>query len=45
MGKTIIDVIIEKELSWKIGSGAIRKTPHQLLTHSITHEFHLKGKL
>lgn len=30
------DDIIEKELSWKIRSGAIRKTAHQLLTHSIT---------
>lgn len=39
------DDIIEKELSWKIGSGAIRKTPHQLLTHSITHEFHHKGQI
>jgi len=37
--------IIEKELSWKIGSGAIRKTPHQLITHSITHEFHHKGQI
>ncbi|MGJ7913740.1 DinB family protein [Neobacillus sp. LXY-1] len=39
------DDIIEKEPSWKIGSGAIRKTPHQLLTHSITHEFHHKGQI
>lgn len=39
------DDIIEKELSWKIGSGTIRKTPHQLLTHSITHEFHHKGQI
>lgn len=39
------DDIIEKEPSWKIGSGAIRKTPQQLLTHSITHEFHHKGQI
>ncbi|TRZ39674.1 damage-inducible protein DinB [Niallia circulans] len=39
------DDIIEKEPSWKIGIGAIRKTPHQLLTHSITHEFHHKGQI
>ncbi|ASN05389.1 DinB family protein [Virgibacillus necropolis] len=36
---------IEKEPSWKLGSGAIRKTPHQLLTHSVTHEFHHKGQI
>lgn len=39
------DDIIEKERPWKIGSGALRKTPHQLLTHSITHEFHHKGQI
>ncbi|MBL5769357.1 DinB family protein [Bacillus sporothermodurans] len=39
------DDIIEKELSWKVGSGTVRKTPHQLLTHSITHEFHHKGQI
>lgn len=39
------DEIIEKELSWKEGSGPIRKTPHQLLIHSITHEFHHKGQI
>ncbi|MCR8842512.1 DinB family protein [Paenibacillus sp. SC116] len=39
------DEIIEKEPSWKIGIGAIRKTPHQLLVHSITHEFHHKGQI
>ncbi|NRD80037.1 DinB family protein [Bacillus sp. BRMEA1] len=39
------DVMIEKESSWKVGSGTIRKTPHQLLIHSITHEFHHKGQI
>ncbi|KGR90197.1 damage-inducible protein DinB [Ureibacillus massiliensis 4400831 = CIP 108448 = CCUG 49529] len=39
------DVIIEKELDWKKGSGLVRKTPHQLLIHSITHEFHHKGQI
>lgn len=39
------DDIIEKEPSWKLGSGAVRKTPHQLLIHSITHEFHHKGQI
>ena len=27
------DDIIEKDLSWKVGSGVVRKTPHQLLIH------------
>ncbi|WP_026560400.1 DinB family protein [Bacillus sp. J37] len=36
---------IEKEPSWKAGSGCIRKTPHQLLFHSITHESHHKGQI
>lgn len=40
-----LDDMIEKELDWKIGSGLVRKTPHQLLTHSITHEFHHKGQI
>ncbi|OMP68321.1 DinB family protein [Domibacillus epiphyticus] len=39
------DEIIEKELSWKVGSGFVRQTPYQLLTHSITHEFHHKGQI
>lgn len=39
------DEIIEKELSWKVGSETVRKTPHQLLIHSITHEFHHKGQI
>ena len=37
--------LIEKEPSWKVGSGVIRKSPHQLLCHSITHEFHHKGQI
>ncbi|PMC33903.1 damage-inducible protein DinB [Bacillus sp. UMB0899] len=36
---------IEKEPSWKPGSGLVSKTPHQLLFHSITHEFHHKGQI
>ena len=39
------DDMIEKELSWREGSGVIRKTTHQLLMHSITHEFHHKGQI
>lgn len=39
------DVPIEKELSWKADNGAVRKTPHQLLIHSITHEYHHKGQI
>lgn len=40
-----IDETIEKELSWKMNSGLVRKTPQQLLVHSITHEFHHKGQI
>ncbi len=43
--KNKFDQFIEKEPSWKSGSGVIRKTPHQLLTHSITHESHHKGQI
>lgn len=39
------DEPIEKELSWKAGNGGVRKTPHQLLIHSITHEYHHKGQI
>lgn len=39
------DDFIEKEPSWKPGGGFIRKTPHQLLMHSITHESHHKGQI
>ena len=39
------DEIIEKELAWRADSGLIRKTPHQLLIHSMTHEFHHKGQI
>lgn len=39
------DDVIERELSWKPGSGIVKKTPHQLLLHSITHEFHHKGQI
>ncbi|MFC0274991.1 DinB family protein [Metabacillus herbersteinensis] len=39
------DEFIEKEPSWRTGSGFIRKTPHQLLIHSITHESHHKGQI
>ncbi|MFP3919063.1 DinB family protein [Lysinibacillus telephonicus] len=39
------DEVIEKELSWKEDSLVVRKTPHQLLIHSITHEFHHKGQI
>lgn len=40
-----IDETIEKELSWKMNSGLVRKKPQQLLVHSITHEFHHKGQI
>lgn len=40
-----IDETIEKELPWKMNSGLVRKTPQQLLIHSITHEFHHKGQI
>ena len=39
------DETIEKELPWREGSGVVCKTPHQLLMHSITHEFHHKGQI
>ncbi|MDQ0227934.1 DinB family protein [Metabacillus niabensis] len=39
------DDMIEKEPEWRAGSGKIRKTPHQLLIHSITHEYHHKGQI
>ena len=43
--KNKFDEFIEKEPSWKAGSGFVRKTPHQLLIHSITHESHHKGQI
>ncbi|MCM3163448.1 DinB family protein [Metabacillus litoralis] len=43
--KNKLDEFIEKEPAWKAGSGAISKTPHQLLFHSITHESHHKGQI
>ena len=43
--KNKFDVIIEKEPSWKVDNGFIRKTPHQLLFHSISHESHHKGQI
>ncbi|MED4000311.1 DinB family protein [Priestia aryabhattai] len=39
------DESIEKELAWRANSGFVRKTPRQLLTHSITHESHHKGQI
>ncbi|WRU97741.1 DinB family protein (plasmid) [Priestia filamentosa] len=39
------DEVIEKEPSWKANSGFIKKTPRQLLIHSITHESHHKGQI
>lgn len=39
------DTFIEKEPAWRVGSGFIRKTPHQLLIHSIIHESHHKGQI
>ncbi|WP_282022797.1 DinB family protein [Priestia flexa] len=39
------DELIEKEPSWKANGQVIGKTPHQLLIHSITHEFHHKGQI
>lgn len=39
------DKPIEKKLVWREKSGLIRKTPRQLLVHSITHESHHKGQI
>jgi len=39
------DNIIEKAPAWNIEASVVRKTPHQLLIHSITHEFHHKGQI
>ncbi|MBQ4869458.1 DinB family protein [Priestia megaterium] len=39
------DDIIERELVWRPEVGSIRKTPRQLLMHTITHEFHHKGQI
>jgi uncharacterized damage-inducible protein DinB len=39
------DESIEKELSWRANSGVVRKSPRQLLVHSITHESHHKGQI
>lgn len=39
------DKPIEKELAWRANSGLIRKTPRQLLVHSINHESHHKGQI
>ncbi|MBK0295705.1 DUF664 domain-containing protein [Bacillus megaterium] len=39
------DESIEKELAWRANSGLVRKTPRQLLVHSITHESHHKGQI
>ncbi|MFL0361771.1 DinB family protein [Pseudobacillus sp. 179-B 2D1 NHS] len=40
-----LNTVIEKKLPWRTESGFVRKTPHQLLVHSITHEFHHKGQI
>ena len=37
--------VIEKVPVWKISNKIVKKTPHQLLVHSITHEFHHKGQI
>ncbi|MDP1471804.1 DinB family protein [Priestia megaterium] len=34
------DELIEKELAWRVNSGIVRKTPRQLLIHSITHHLY-----
>jgi len=39
------DELIEREPSWKTTGEVVRKTPRQLLIHSITHEFHHKGQI
>jgi uncharacterized damage-inducible protein DinB len=39
------DDVIESELHWKADSKTVRKTPRQLLFHSITHEYHHKGQI
>lgn len=39
------DEPIEKELPWRADSGIVRKSPRQLLMHTVTHEFHHKGQV
>ncbi|MCY8670764.1 damage-inducible protein DinB [Bacillus haynesii] len=39
------DDFIEKEPSWKMGSGAVKKTPHQLLSILLRMSFIIRGKL
>ena len=35
----------EQELPWRTDSGIVRKSPRQLLMHTVTHEFHHKGQV
>ncbi|WP_436962819.1 DinB family protein [Staphylococcus shinii] len=39
------DNYIEKSPEWKQGNETIMKTMHQLLFHSVTHEYHHKGQI
>lgn len=43
--KDKLNTIIENKLVWKANNEVIRKSAHQLLFHSITHEFHHKGQI
>ncbi len=40
-----LDNYIEKSPEWKQGNEMIMKTVHQLLFHSVTHEYHHKGQI
>ncbi|WP_073504838.1 DinB family protein [Staphylococcus succinus] len=40
-----LDNYIEKSPAWKQGNERIMKTMHQLLFHSVTHEYHHKGQI
>lgn len=40
-----LDNYIEKIPEWKQGNETIMKTMHQLLFHSVTHEYHHKGQI
>lgn len=39
------DNYIEKSPEWNQGNETIKKTVHQLLFHSVTHEYHHKGQI
>lgn len=40
-----LNTYIKRSAKWKQGNELIEKTVHQLLFHSITHEYHHKGQI